>query len=114
LNYKICIKESIKNSGSVAEILNDSTIVLKLIANDDEHHNQCTDTYIFVNYLPPINSTYYTYNDVDLFSVLEDTLCKYNEQGNVIAFGDFNSRTCTGVSADLIENDRLNDAASRM
>jgi len=67
--------------------------------------NYSKDRCIFVNYLPPINSTYYDRNDVKLFSVLEDGISRYSELGDIIVIGDCNSRT--GTDDDFITHDRI-------
>ena len=63
------------------------------------------DIYVFVNYIPPVNSSYHNTSDIDLFVAHEDSIAKYSELGNILAIGDFNSRTGTG--SDFIPNDRL-------
>ena len=54
--------------------------------------------------IPPINSSYYNTSDIDLFIALKDSITNYYELGNILAIGDFNSRT--GTWSDFILNDR--------
>lgn len=43
----------------------------------------------------------------DLFAILEENISRYKDANNIIASGDFNSRT--GVAEDFIQYDRISD-----
>lgn len=101
----VYLRESFKNVCMFVENVNDSIVIFKLITTNPA-------TYMFINYIPPMNSTYYDVNDVDLFEALEDNISKFRNLGNILAMGDFNSRT--GLNHDFIKNDELSDNCTRI
>jgi hypothetical protein len=48
--------------------------------------------YVAVAYVSPVNSSFTSQRD-DIFSILEQDICKYSNLGKCIALGDFNART---------------------
>ena len=44
--------------------------------------------FIAVCYLPPENSVFYRDGDIDIFESLEESICKYHDEGSVYVIGD--------------------------
>lgn len=97
----IYFKDSLQKICSVVGNVSDSIVIVKCAnitpSNDRDAY------YLLIYYFPPVNSTYYDRNYVDLFVSLEDSISKYKDSSNVIVIGDFNSRK--GVGEDSIVTD---------
>ena len=99
----IYIRESLKDYCSCIQTVCDSVVILKI------ERNVGKDMYLFVNYIPPINSVYYDNNDIDVFTIIEEHIAQYKDLGDSVAIGDFNSRV--GTQLDFIVHDILDKSS---
>ena len=60
---------------------------------DKKFFKRENETFVGGIYIPPANSDYLKFNNIDMFSILDKDIAHFNSLGNVITCGDFNSRT---------------------
>ena len=117
-----CNKKAKRDSGGVVVYYKDCFIdKIQLVKNDSrgiiwfkllkQHFGLDQDTFIGLCYIPPENSSLYKYPtselfECDLYSVLNDDILLYSDQGNVYLLGDFNART--GQKQEFVDNLGLN------
>ena len=85
---------------TVLDNIYDSIIWVKI---NQHNGNKCTA--IAFCYIPPENSVFYDFCDVDLYDCLEESVAHFKDSYNVYVAGDLNSRT--GIRDDFIYNDNL-------
>jgi hypothetical protein len=95
----IFIRKAIAKGVSVIKASSSEIVWLKLCKI---FFNTPFNIYIAVTYVSPINSSFTCQRD-DMFSILEQDVCKYSSMGKCIILGDFNARTAQ--ANDFIIND---------
>ena len=75
---------------------------------DKKVFNTENDTFVGGIYIPPANSNYLKFNNIDMFSILYKDIAQSNSLGSVITCGDFNSRSGS-LQDGIIESARDNN-----
>ena len=82
--------------------------VILWIKLDKKFFNTENDTFVGGICIPPVNSNYLKFNNIDMFSILDKDIALFNSSGNVITCGDINSRIGS-LQDGIIESARDNN-----
>ena len=97
------IKKSIKPGICLLPVSNSEFMWMKL---SKQYFNFVRDLYISVVYVCPKNSSFAKKSD-DIFELLENDICKFSKDGDILLTGDFNARTNT--TPDYCTNDDIGE-----